>query len=210
MFLTDPLQSECLSLVAGLYAAVSHPERFVQSRNACDEWLSRQITETPAAQFLRLQIHRASEARAISIRAGAEVPSACAVVTLDGQGRVVAAGAEAWSLLGCGSRIEGPLRLPLALRAFAEDAALSPSVPRALRIPLDDGARELAGIVLGVDEVRHAVGAMRVLTVLLCDVDEARAGVSATRGELREFRKKGVVAGSPPPIAMTLAAERFA
>ena len=209
MFSNDPLQSECLSLVAGLYGAVSHPETFAQSRRACDDWLSRQTSETPAAQFLRLQMHRASEASALSSRAGAEVPSSCAVVTLDGQGRVVAAGAEAWPLLGCGSWIEGPLRLPMALRAFADDAALSPAVPRALRIPLDDGSKELAGIVLGVDEVRHALGGMRVITLLLCDMAERGAETPRKRGELREFKKKAVVAGAPP-MTVGLAAERLA
>ncbi len=209
MFSNDPLQSECLSLVASLYGAVSHPERFVQSRNACDDWLSRQPTETPAAQFLRLQMHRAAEARAISTRAGAEVPSSCAVVTLDGQAGIVAAGAEAWPLLGCGSWLEGPLRLPMALRAFAEDAALSPSVPRALRILLDDGSKELAGIVLGVDEVRHTLGSMRVITLLLCDVHEGRADTPRTRGEVREFKRKAVVADAPP-VTVGLAAERLA
>jgi hypothetical protein len=209
MFSNDPLQSECLSLVAGLYGAVSHPERFVQSRSACDAWLSRQPVETPAARFLRLQMQRATEARAISTRAGAEVPSSCAVVTLDGQGRVVAAGAEAWPLVGCGSWIDGPLRLPLALRAFAEDVALSPAVPRALRILLDDGSKELAGIVLGVDEVHHALGAMRVITLLLCDMDERRADAAIRRGELRAFKRNGVVAGAPP-VSVGLAAERLA
>ena len=103
------------------------------------------------------------------------MPSACAVLTLDDQGRVIAAGAESWTLLRSGSPTEDPLRLPRSLRAFVQDACISHAVPRALRVPLDNGSSELAGIVLGVDLVRHAVGAMRVITLLLCDVGPAAA-----------------------------------
>lgn len=107
MYPLDSLQSECLSLVAGLYGAVADPVRFAEQRVCCEEWLARRPSaDTPAASFLRLQIGRAAEARAISTRVGTEVPSACAVLTLDDQGRVIAAGAEAWALLGCGSWLE--------------------------------------------------------------------------------------------------------
>ena len=78
------------------------------------------------------------------------------------------------------------MRLPRALRAFVEDACGSHAVPRALRVPLDDGSSELAGIVLGVDLVRHAVGAMLVITLLLCDVGPARPPSRAGgRGQVR-------------------------
>lgn len=176
----DSLQSECLSLVAGLYAAVADPDRFADQRARCEGWLSLQVSaDTPAAAFLRVHIGRAAEARAPSVRVGAEVPSACAVLTLDDQGRVIAAGTEAWTLLRSGSPAEDPLRLPRALRAFVEDACISRAVPRALRVPLDNGSSELAGIVLGVDLVRHAVGTMRVITLLLCDVGPALAAEAA-------------------------------
>jgi hypothetical protein len=209
MLSNDPQQSECLSLVASLYGAVSHPERFARLRATCEQWLSLQVaSDTPAARFLRLQLTRAAEARALSARAAAEVPSACAVLTLDDRGRVVAAGAEAWSLLRSGSSGEDPLRVPGALRAFAEDAGLSHVVPRALRVPLDDGSAELAGVVLGVDQVRHAVGTMRVMTLLLCDVGAPPAEtISRGPAEVREFRKRSLV---PPAgvLATNLAAER--
>jgi hypothetical protein len=210
MYPHDSLQSECLSLVAGLYGAVADPERFADQRACCEQWLSRQVSvDTPAASFLRLQIGRAAEARALSTRVGAEVPSACAVLTLDDQGRVLAAGAEAWTLLRSGSAAEDPLRLPRALRAFVEDACGSHAVPRALRVPLDDGSSELAGIVLGVDLVRHAVGAMLVITLLLCDVGPARPAeqpVAGSLGQVRQFRPKNSVA--PMPTSVNIAAGR--
>jgi hypothetical protein len=208
----DAIQSECLSLVAGLYGAVADPQLFADRRSRCEEWLSSQVSaETPAAGFLRVQIGRAAEARALSVRVGTEVPSACAVLTLDDQGRVIAAGAEAWTLLRSGSPARDPLRLPRALRVFVEDACISPAVPRALRVPLDDGSSELAGIVLGVDLVRHAVGAMRVITLLLCDVGPAAMAAESApraRGDVREFRRKGSVAAAPASV--NLAAERLA
>jgi len=207
----DSLQSECLSLVAGLYGAVADPDRFAGQRARCENWLSRQVSaDTPAAGFLRVQIGRAAEAGALSVRVGTEVPSACAVLTLDDQGRVMAAGAEAWTLLRSGSPTEDPLRLPRALRAFVEDACLSRAVPMALRVPLDDGSSELAGIVLGVDLVRHAVGAMRVITLLLCDVGPAVVAEPAVRGrgQVREFRRKPSPAGAPAWV--NLAAKRLA
>jgi hypothetical protein len=209
MFPNDSLKSECLSLVAGLYGAVADPQRFAERRALCEDWLARQVNaDTPAAGFLRLQIGRAAEARTLSCRADTDVPSACAVLSLDDQGRVIAAGAEAWSLLRSGSPAEDPLRLPRALRGFVEDACLSRAVPKALRVPLDDGSSQLAGIVLGVDEACHAVGAMRVITLLLCDVGPgAPAELARNRGQVREFRRKPGLAAAAP-VSMDLAVER--
>ena len=209
MMLNDPHQSECLSLVAALYGAMSHPDRFARQRAACERWLCRQVaSDTPAAQFLRMQVSHAAEARSLSARAGAEVPSSCAVVTLDDQGRVLAAGAEAWTLLGSGGSGDDPLRVPRALRAFVEDARRGGPVPRAVRVPLDDGSTELAGVVLGVDQVRHAVGSMRVLTLLLCDVGEAPAEAPG-RGpaQIRPFPRPAA-ACRPPAPGVALAADR--
>ena len=210
MYPSDSLQSECLSLVAGLYGAVADPMRFADQRAHCEQWLAQQVSaDTPATSFLRTQIGRAAEAHALSVRVGTEVPSACAVVTLDDQGRVIAAGPEAWRLLRSGSAVEDPLRLPRALRAFVEDACGSHAVPKALRVPLDDGSSELAGIVLGVDLVRHAVGAMQVITLLLCDVGPAQPAepLVSGRGQIREFRRKARP-GSEAPTSINLAAER--
>ena len=88
-----------------------------------------------------------------------------------------------------GLRADDPLRLPFALCAFVKDAAVSPSVPRALRVPLDDGSTELAGIVLGVDKADHAAGL--TLTLLLCDVGRAGApaGHRGPGAEVRQFRR---------------------
>ena len=72
-------------------------------------------------------------------------------------------------------------------------------------MPLDDGSSELAGIVLGVDLVRHAVGAMLVITLLLCDVGSAEPATLG-RGEVHPFRRKGGVDAAP--VSMHLAAER--
>lgn len=205
MYSHDTQQSECLSLVAGLYGAVADPVRFAEQRASCEQWLARQVSaDTPAAAFLRAQISRAAEVRTLSARASGQVPSACAVLTLDGQGRVIAAGAEAWTLLGSGSPNEDPLRLPRALRGFVADACVSRTVPRALRVPLDDGSAELAGIVLGVDRVRHAVGAMMVITLLLCDVGTAEPAESAAtgRGQVRPFRRSSRLGGSPASVAL--------
>jgi hypothetical protein len=214
MLVHDVIQSECLSLVAGLYGAISDGGRYADRRAECEAWLGRQVApDTPAVRFLRTQMARATEALALTCRAGAAVPSACAVVTVDDRGRLIAAGAEAWTLLRSGSAAEDPLRLPSTLRAFIEDASLGPSVPRALRVPLDDGSSELAGIVLGVDEVHHAIGSMRVITLLLCEVggrdERAAAPAPRPRGEVREFRR----AASPSaaaPYTVGLAADRSA
>lgn len=207
MYAHDTQQSECLSLVAGLYGAVADPARFAEQRACCEQWLARQVSaDTQAATFLRTQIGRATEALTGSARTSSQVPSACAVLTLDDQGRVIAAGAEAWTLLGAGSPTEDPLRLPRALRGFVEDACVSRTVPRALRVPLDDGSAELAGIVLGVDRVRHAVGAMMVITLLLCDVGPAEPAEPAVtaRGQVRPFRRASRLGASPASVALNV------
>lgn len=210
----DPIQAECLSLVASLYGAVTDADRFQSCRAECDSWLARQVTaETPATAFLRLQIGRATEARNLASASRSSLPTEWAVLTVDDQGRVLAASPETWRLLGGGADVDGALRLPLSLRAFAEDASLSPSVPRALRVVLDDGSRELAGIVLGVDRIRHTVGTLGVLTLLLCDVGPARAPIDVSppsRAEVREFKR--VVRDREPtrPFAVSLAADRSA
>lgn len=218
MLIHDVIQSECLSLVAGLYGAISDGRRFAVQRADCEAWLGRQIvSDTPAVRFLRTQLARAAEALALTGRAGSTDvpgdPAACAVLTVDDRARLIAAGPEAWSLFRSGSAADDPLRLPSTLRAFIEDVSRGPSVPRALRIPLDDGSSELAGIVLGVDQVHHAVGSMRVITLLLCDVggrdDRAAAPAPPPRGEVREFRR--VASGlARAPYTVGLAADRSA
>jgi hypothetical protein len=210
MLTHDSLQSECLSLVAGLYGAVSDPELFAVRRAGCEAWLARQASlDSPGASFLLAQMDRAGDA-CRACRTTTPVPAACAVLTVDDHGRVIAAGVEAWLLLGSGLPDEDPLRLPLALRRFVEDACLSRSMPKALRVPLDDGSSELAGVVLGVDQVRHAVGAMRVITLLLCEVGRQveAAPRGDSRGKVREFRR--AVNPSAPPYALGLAADRSA
>lgn len=203
----DALQSECLSLVAGLYGAVPDPARFAERRASCEQWLARQVSaDTQAAAFLRTQIGRATEALTLSARTSSHVPSACAVLTIDDQGRVIAAGAEAWTLLASGSPTEDPLRLPRALRGFVADTRFTRVVPRALRVPLDDGTSELAGIVLGVDRVRHVVGAMTLITLLLCDVGVAEPAESPAtgRGEVWPFRRRSRLAGAPASVDLSV------
>jgi hypothetical protein len=214
MLTNDPIQAECLSLVASLYGAVTDAERFKACRAECEAWLDRQVTpETPAAAFLRLQIGRATEARTLASASRSSLPTDCAVLTVDDRGRVLAASPETWRLLGGRESTDGTLRLPLSLRAFVEDAALSPSVPRALRVALDDGSRELAGIVLGVDRIRHTVGTLGVLTLLLCDVGPAKPSVEAVspaRADVREFRRVPREREAARPFSISLAADRSA
>jgi hypothetical protein len=213
MLIGDPLQAECLSLVASLYGAVTDNDRFQVCRADCDAWLERQTgPESPAVAFLRLQVRRAIEARNLAAAGRSTLPTACAVLTVDDRGRLLAASPETWGLVGSGPPEAGPLRLPLALRAFVEDAGLSPSVPKALRVPLDDGSAELAGIVLGVDQVSHVAGTMRVITLLLCDVGmtEARQRPGGGRAEVREFRRVARDREPAKPFAVTLAADRSA
>jgi hypothetical protein len=207
MFTNEPSQAECLSLVASLYAAVTDHDQFLSRRADCEYWLARQPSpDTPAADFLRLQLKRATEARNLAAAGRSSLPTTCAVLTVDDRGRPLAASPETWMMVGSGLPEDGPLRLPLALRAFVEDAGISPSVPRALRVPLDDGSSELAGIVLGVDQVSHAAGTMRVMTLLLCDVGPTQVPQRPGRGgEVREFRRVARDGESSTRFAVTLA-----
>lgn len=211
MFTHDPFQAECLSLVASLYGAITDSDRFLSRLTDCEDWLAQQASpDSPAAAFLRLQVRRALEARTLVAAGLSSMPTACAVLTVDHAGRLLAASRETRALVGAPE--DGALRLPLALRAFVEDAALSPSIPRALRVPLDDGSSELAGIVLGVDQVSHAAGTMRVITLLLCDVGtvDVREGPTAGRAEIREFRRVARDRESAKPFEVSLAADRSA
>lgn len=193
----DLSQSECLSLVGSLYGALADPVRFRGVRSACERWLDRHDgPDTPAVAFLRTQLPHAEAAALLASGGATPMPSACAVVAIDDGGRVLAAGAEAWTLLRSGTPGQDALRLPGALRTFGEDACLGTSVPLAVRVPLDDADGELVGIVLGMDVVMHAVGSMRVITLLLCDVASAPAATSATRrrADVREFRRRTATA----------------
>ena len=213
MLINDPLQAECLSLVASLYGAVTDHDRFHTCRLDCDAWLERQAQpDSASAAFLRMQVRRATEARNLAAAGRSSLPAACAVLTVDDRGRVLAASPETWALVGSGAPATGPLRLPLALRAFVEDASLSRSVPKALRVPLEDGSSELAGIVLGVDQVSHAAGTMRVITLLLCDVGaaDARERPPAPRADVREFRRVARDRDAAKPFEIALAADRSA
>ena len=214
MLAHDPIQAECLSLVASLYGAITDADRFHVRRAECEAWLDRQVAaDTPAAAFLRLQIGRATEARNLASASRSSLPTEFAVLTVDDRARVLAASPETWRLLGVGEMAEGALRLPLALRAFVEDASLSRCVPRALRVALDDGSRELAGIVLGVDRIRHTVGTLGVLTLLLCDVGPSRAPLqvsSPSRAEVREFRRVAREREPARRFSLSLAADRSA
>jgi hypothetical protein len=171
------------------------------------------MPETPAAAFLRLQIGRATEARTLAQASRSSLPTECAVLTVDDRGRVLAASPETWTLIGGGAPTDEPLRLPLSLRAFIEDASLAPAVPRALRVALDDGSRELAGIVLGVDRIRHTGGTLGVLTLLLCDVNAAAPALpshATTKADVREFRRVSREREAARPFSISLAADRSA
>lgn len=211
MATNDPLQADSVSLVASLYSAVTDRDRFAICRAECEDWLAQQRDPaSPAAAFLRLQVRRATEARTLAAAGRSSLPTACAVMAVDDHGRVLAASPETRALFGGGASEDEPLRLPLSLRAFVEDAGVGTAIPRALRVPLDDGSTELAGIVLGVDQVSHAAGAMRVMTFLLCDVGVSRDRQTGGRAEVKPFRRVARGRKVEGPYEMALAADRSA
>ena len=176
------LQAECLSLLASLYAALTDDQRYAERRSACESWLfQRRGDHEPIASFLRHQLARAAEARQVARDLSGGVFGRSAAVMLDETGKVVAAGTEAWALLASGSPDADPLQLPAVLEAhLAAMMATGAPFPRALRLMGESGGPELAGVLLGVESLPPAAGrARRVATLLLWDLSDATAAVSA-------------------------------
>ncbi len=131
--------------------------------------------------FLRHQMSRAAEARQVARELGGGSGRVAAVMVEDGL-EVVAAGPEAWDLLHSGHPSSDPLRLP-ALLSTHLDATLKSGArfPKAMRILPDQGTGELAGVLLGVEEMPQRRGKpRRVATLLLWDLaGEGRAAVAS-------------------------------
>jgi hypothetical protein len=178
----DLIRAECLSLLAGLYGALSDDERYAERRTACEAWLFQHRGRHEAVTaFLRRQISRAAEARQVARELGGGSGRVAAVMVEDGL-EVVAAGPEAWDLLQSGHPSSDPLRLPAILSTHL-DATLKSGArfPKAMRILPDQGTRELAGVLLGVEEMPQRRGKpRRVATLLLWDLaSEGRAAVAS-------------------------------
>ena len=178
----DDLQTECLSLLASLYAALTDDQRYAERRTACESWLfQRRGTHGPLASFLRHQLSRAAEARQVARDLSGGVFGRSAAVMLDETGKVVAAGPEAWALLASGSPDVDPLQLPAALKAhLSATVATGAPFPRALRLMSEGGGPDLAGVLLGVEGLPSTEGRpRRVATLLLWDLSNNSASVAA-------------------------------
>jgi hypothetical protein len=138
----------------------------------------------------------AAEARQIARELGGS--GRVAAVMVEEGLTVVAAGTEAWELLRCGNPARDPLRLPALLTAHLEATLRSGArFPRAMRILPDQGTGELAGVLLGVEEMPQQRGtSRRVATLLLWDLaGDGKASVAGV--------------GAPPlPMFVGLALDR--
>jgi hypothetical protein len=193
MYLSDKRQIEALSLVAALYASANDSAGFQSVLDQCHAWLREpEVAGTPAGAFLQRQLLRVSEGTQTG--AAPEEGSRCAVISVDDRGTVLAAGCEAWEVLRCGDPDSDPLTLPSTLRRqLAEAGAGGGRLPRALRVPLDDGSAEVAAVLLEASGVSHAVGVLRVATFLLCGIPKPQTataeGDGRERRNVRPFRR---------------------
>jgi hypothetical protein len=148
------IESECLGLIGRLFSSLGDDAAFSECRSECEAWQfrNRRTYETLAA-FLCQQLRRAAEARQVSREISGGRSDVCAVVMLGEGGRVLAASAGAWAILHVKPG-QTPLPLPSALAAYLSPM-LSSGVPfpRALRVALDDRSGDVAGVVLGVDQI---------------------------------------------------------
>ena len=178
----DLIRAACLSLLAGLYGALSDDERYAERRSACEAWLFRHRGRHEAlTAFLRHQMSRAAEARQVVRELGGGSGRVAAVMVEDGP-EVVAAGPEAWDLLHSGHPSSDPLRLP-ALLSTHLDATLKSGArfPKAMRILPDQGTRELAGVLLASRRCRSVAASHAALRRCCC-------GISRARGKQRSRR----------------------
>ena len=169
---TDLIRTECLSLLARLYGALGDDERYAERRTACEAWLFQHRGQHEGVtSFLRHQMSRAAEARQVARDLGGGSGRVAAVMVEEGL-EVVAAGPEAWELLHCGDPSTDPLRLPALLNAHLDSTLKNGArFPKAMRILPDQGAGELAGVLLGVEEMPQRRGKpRRVATLLLWDL----------------------------------------
>jgi hypothetical protein len=166
------IESECLSLLARLFSALGDDAAFAESRAACEAWqFQNRKSHERLATFVCQQLRRATEARQVSREISGGRPDVCAVVMLGDGGRVMAASKNAWPLLHAESR-RGALPLPSALVGhLAPTLSSGAPFPRALRVALNDGSGDIAGVLLGVDEIPDAITEVprHVATLLLWD-----------------------------------------
>ncbi len=163
------IESECLSLLGRLFGALGDDAAFARCRAACERWqFRRRKTDGEMAAFLCQQLRRAVEARQVSQEISGGRPDGCAVVMLGDGGAAVAASAGAWMLLHAGTPGEMPLALPSALVAhLAPMLSSGVPFPRALRVALDDRSGDVAGVLLGVDEIPGPAPRRRHVATLL-------------------------------------------
>jgi hypothetical protein len=163
------LESECLSLLARLYSGLGDEAAFTSRRAECEAWLfRRRKSDQGMATFLCQQLRRAAEARQVSAEISGGRAGVCAAVMLTDGGRVVAASPEAWTLLHSGDPAHSPLQIPAALVAhLAPTLATGVPFPLGLRVALDDRSGDIAGVLLGVDEVPGPPGRTRKIATLL-------------------------------------------
>jgi hypothetical protein len=146
-------ETECLALIGRLFGALGDDAAFASRRAACERWqFRRRQTDGDLATFLCQQMRRAAEARQVSHEISGGRKDGCAVVMLGEDGAVVAASASAWTLLH--ATPGGPLALPSRLVTHLTPMLSSGvAFPRALRVTLDDRTGDVAGVLLGVDEI---------------------------------------------------------
>jgi hypothetical protein len=163
------IESECLLLLGRLFSALGDDAVFASRRAACERWqFRRRKTDGKMAAFLCQQLRRAVEARQVSQEISGGRPDACAVVMLGDGGAAVAASPGAWTLLHAGAPGEMPLALPSTLVAhLAPMLSSGVAFPRALRVALDDRSGDVAGVLLGVDEIPGAGPRPRHVATLL-------------------------------------------
>jgi hypothetical protein len=147
------IESEALTLVGRLFSALADEATFVSRRSDCEAWIfRRRRSDEPHASFVCQQLRRAAEARQASREISGGRRGMCAAVLLGEEGHVVGAGPDAWFLVRGGDPARDPLKLPAALVEYV-NPALASGAPflRAMRVRLDDGSGEVAGLLLGVD-----------------------------------------------------------
>ena len=159
--------------------------------------------------FCGLQIARAAEARALSVRVG-RGPLGLRGAHAGRSSRVIAAGPEARTLLFSVSAVHDSLRLPRALRAFVGDACGCHAVPRALRCRSTTARRSWR---VSCWEGRFGASRRRLMVVitLLCAMsgrENLPSRPVTGGGQIREFRPQGEPGGATRPRSMSLGRER--
>jgi hypothetical protein len=162
------IESECLSLLARLFSALGDDAAFAESRAACEAWqFQHRKNDERLATFVCQQLRRAAEARQVSREISGGRPDVCAVVMLGDGGQVLAASKGAWRLLHAESKPEPPPLPSAMVDHLAPTVSSGTAFPRAMRVALDDGIDDVAGVLLGVDEIPDGTENPRHVATLL-------------------------------------------